>query len=286
MARTVEEIKAQAIEAKEADSNLSGLSSISKVALWNVLFYVPALMIQLFEQLLDIFKKEIEDTVSNNYVGTPKWIRLKSLEFQYSATVPQIVEINSETYKIAYPVVDTSLRIITRVTADTDLNREVNIKIAKSEPPVQLSGPEETAYLDYLKEINVAGVEYNVINAVSDKLYLDAEIFYNGQYISVISDTVEAALNDYLAKIAFQDNNDGKIQVIEIAKAIKSVPGVIDLKIKDIWLRPHTTPLVNAFKLVDNYSVVIISSIPYSGYVVEETTASNTWADKLTYTIQ
>jgi hypothetical protein len=281
MARTVEEIKAQAIAAKEADPNLTGLSSDSMVALWNLLFYIPALMIQLFEQILDIFKVDIEKTVENNYVGTEKWIRLKSLEFQYSSTVPQILEINPDTYKISYPVVDPSLRIISRVTAETDFNKVVNIKVAKNEPPVQLAGPEETAYKDYLKELQPAGVEYNVINAVSDKLYLEMEVFYNGQYIAVIQDNVEAAINAYLAGIDF----NGKIQVIEIEKAIKAVAGVVDLKVKNIWLRANAIPLVNAFKLVDNFAVVLISAVPYSGYSIEETTASNTWGDKITYTI-
>lgn len=281
MARTVQEIKAQAIAAKEADPNLTGLSSDSMVALWNLLFYIPALMIQLFEQILDIFKVDIEKTVENNYVGTEKWIRLKSLEFQYSSTVPQILEINPDTYKISYPVVDPSLRIISRVTAETDFNKVVNIKVAKNEPPVQLAGPEETAYKDYLKELQPAGVEYNVINAVSDKLYLEMEVFYNGQYIAVIQDNVEAAINAYLAGIDF----NGKIQVIEIEKAIKAVAGVVDLKVKNIWLRANAIPLVNAFKLVDNFAVVLISAVPYSGYSIEETTASNTWGDKITYTI-
>lgn len=285
MARTVEEIKAQAIAAKEADITLSGMTSTSLVSLWNNLFYIPALMINLFEQILDIFKADIENTVENNYVGTPKWIRLKSLEFQYSATVPQILEINETnpgTYKIAYPVIDPSLRIITRVTADTDFNKIVNIKVAKGEPPIQLTGPEETAYNDYLKEVEPAGVEYNVINAVSDKLYLEGEIFYNGQYIAVIQDNVEAAINAYLSGIDF----NGKIQVIELEKAIKAVPGVADLKIKNMWLRANAIPLVDAFKMVDNNAVVLISLVPYSGYAIEETTASNTWGDKLTYTIQ
>jgi len=286
MARSVEEIKAQAIEAKEADSTLSGMTSTSLVALWNLLFYIPALMINLFEQILDIYKAAIENIVENNYVGTPKWIRKKSLEFQYSATIPQNLEINDETYKISYPVIDPSLRIITRVTAETDVNKIVNIKIAKGEPPVQLSSPEVTAYNEYLKQIEPAGIEYNVINAVSDKLFLEMEVFFNGQYIAVIEANVKASINSYLAKIAFQDSSVGKLQVIEIEKAVKSVAGVVDIKVKNIWLRAHTIPLVNAFKLVDNYTVSIISAVPYSGYAVEETGSGNTWTDKITYTIQ
>ena len=47
----------------------------------------------------------------------------------------------------------------------------------------------------------------------------------------------------------------------------------------------NSIPIANAFKLIDDYTLVIISIVPYAGYAVEENTAGETWADKITYTI-
>lgn len=280
MARSIAEIAAQMIAAKEADSNLSGLTSTSQTSIWRLWIFIQATAINIQEQLQDIFKTEIETTVENNYVGTPKWIRTKCLEFQYSATVPQVLEITNNT-KIAFPVIDPSLRIITRASVSTDLNKVVNIKVAKGEPPTQLVGAEPVALQAYFSELVPAGVYWQLINAVSDKLYLEGDVYYDGMYSATIATIVPDAINAYLAGIDF----DAQIKVIDLEKAIRNATGVKDIKLKNIWLRANSVPLANGFKLVDDYTLRIISIVPYAGYAIEEDTAGETWTDKLTYTI-
>ena len=280
MARSIQTIAQQMLDAKAADSNLSGLNSTSQTSIWRLWIFIVAACINVYEQLQDVFKAEIETIIENNYVGTPKWIRTKILEFQYSATDPQVLEVTDDT-KIAYPVIDPALRIVTRCSVATDFNKIVNIKVAKNEPPEQLTGIEPIALQAYYSELNPAGVYWNLINAVSDKLYIAGDVFYDGQYSATIQTNVEAAINAYLTGIDF----DGQIKVIDLEYSIRSVVGVSDIKLQDIWVRRDSIALGSGFKLVDNYTLAITSIVPYAGYAVEEDTVGSTWADTITYNI-
>jgi hypothetical protein len=280
MARSIQDIAQQMLDAKAEDSNLSGLTSTSQTSIWRLWIFIVAAAYNVFEQLMDLFKVEIETTVENNYVGTPKWIRQKCLEFQYSAVNPQVLEITDNT-KIAFPVIDTSLRIVTRASVTTDLNKIVKIKVAKGEQPTQLVGAEPVALQAYLSELVPAGVYWELINAVSDKLFIEGEVFYDGQYSATIQANVEAGINAYLAGIDF----DGLIKIVDLETSIRQVTGVKDLKLKNVWLRANSIPLSNGFKMIDTFTLVIISAVPYAGYAVEETTEDETWEDKITYTI-
>ena len=280
MARSISTIAQQMLDAKAADSNLAGLTSTSQTSIWRLWIFIVAACINVFEQLIDIFKVEIETTVENNYVGTPKWIRTKALEFQYSAANPQFLEITDNT-KIAYPVIDTSLRIVTRASVATDLNKTVTIKVAKDEPPTQLTGAEPVALQAYFSELVPAGVYWEIVNAVSDKLYIEGEVFYDGMYSATIGTIVPDAINAYLSSIDF----DGLIKVSDLENAIRSATGVIDIKLENVWLRANSIPLANGFKLIDAFTLVIISATPFAGYAVEEDTVGETWADKITYTV-
>lgn len=280
MARSIEDIAAQMIAAKEADSNLSGLTSTKQTSIWRLWIFIVAACINVFEQMIDLFKIEIETTVENNYVGTPKWIRQKCLEFQYSPSNPQVLEITDNT-KIAYPVIDESLRIVTRASVYTDLNKIVKIKVAKGEPPTQLVGAEPVALAAYFSELVPAGVYWELINAVSDKLYIKGEVFYDGMYSATIQSIVEGAINTYLSNIDF----DGQIKISDLEGAIRNATGVLDLKLEDVFLRANSVAFSNGFKMIDAYTLKIISAVPYAGYAIEETTATKTWADTITYTI-
>lgn len=281
MARTVAQIQTQMLAEKAAQTALDGLTSTSQTAIWRLFIYIQAVSINVFEQLQDLFKTEIEGIVENNYVGSPKWVSTQCFKFQYSATTPQILQLNTTETKLAYPIIDETLQIITRASVNVDLNKNVNIKVAKSEPPIQLSAPEETAINGYLLEMMPAGVTYTVINAVSDKLYIAGTIYYNGQYASTIDVDVPAAINAYLSTIPF----DGTLRIVELEQSIKAATGVIDLNLADVWVRANSTPIANATKLIDAETLKIISTTFNAGYAIEENTATYTWTDKIIYEI-
>ena len=192
MARTIAEIQAQMDDEQALQSGLSGLNSPSQVAIYTLWKYIMSAAIFAHETLWDLFKAELEATSDSTPTGTESWVRNEILKFQYDATNPQIVELVD--FVPAYNIVNDGLKIITRASVSTLPSRVVSVKVAKSDPPVALVTAELNSLVSYLDTIGYAGVGFTVSSNTSDKLFLEAEIFYDGQYASTISATVIDAL--------------------------------------------------------------------------------------------
>lgn len=279
MARTIQQIKQTIIDAKNAEPNLSGLTSTSQTAVYNLWMYITAVAIYFFEGLLDLFKVEVESIIANQPVGTNKWVQAKVFDFQYDATTPQVVTLVD--FVPGYNPVDETKQIITRCSVRTLPNKVVSVKTAKAEPPTPLSNNELSSLQGYLSDISFAGVEYQVQSLSPDYMYLQAEIKYNGQYASTITADTITAIETYLANIPF----DGVVRVSEVEDAIQEVPGVKDLIVNNLALRANSVPFVSKVDLVANNQELIYKYGLVAGYAVEET-APNDLASSLTFTVE
>lgn len=278
MARSIAQIQAEMDNEQALQTGLSGLNSPSQTAIYTLWKYIISSSIWAHEKLWDIFKAELEEIVTNAPVGTDGWVQAQALKFQYSATDPQVISLVN--FVPTYSIVDEDLRIITRCSVKTLPSKVVSIKVAKSDPPSALSSTELSSFRGYLDDISFAGVQYNAVSLASDKLYLDAEVFYNGQYSTVISDNVISAINEYLSNIPF----DGYVRVSALYDAIQNVEGVTDVIINDMAIRADATAFGSKTYLVQNNATIFNKYPTFAGYVVEETTVSNTFVDKLTFT--
>jgi hypothetical protein len=279
MARSIQQIKQSMIDAKNADSNLSGLTSTSQTAKWNLYFFIVASCIAIFEQLQDLFKTDLETIAANAAPSTPQWTRNKVLQFQTG----DVAELNTTTFVIEYPTVNTANQILTRCAVVTAPNRTVLIKVAKSDPPEPVSVGELAELQSYVETFNPAGIAFTLINEDSDKMEVAATIYYNGQYTSVIQTNVEDALNNYMANLPF----NGRITTQAVIDAIQAVEGVTGLSLTRILVRRDTVAYgagVTLFNLSTGVDSVTYDT--YSGYVVEETTTNHTFDDTLTYIVQ
>ena len=258
---------------------LNFVANTSKRAIWRQWTFSTAAAIALSEQKIDVLQAQIEAVVAKAAPATPNWIQDKVLNyFQYDPNVPQVVKLVDFVPK--YPIEDASLRIITRCSVITASSFVVNVKVAKQNPPVQLSASEEAALDTFLKTIGIAGVKYVVVNIPSDKIYIEGEIKAFGSYSAVMKTNVIAAINNYLASIPF----NGILKVIDIEKTIRNVEGVDDVILKNVRVRIDGTPLTGATYLINNFTLVQSFYQTVAGYIVEETTAGNTFLDKLTPT--
>ena len=277
MARTIEQIQSEIIADIQATPELAEASSTSRRAIWRLFTFVQASAILLLEQLIDVFIAQNDVKISKAIPATASWINAKVLEFQYSATNPQIVQLVN--FAPAYPVTDASLRLITRCAVVTTIANKVIIKVAKSEPPTALTSTELSSLQSYINNIGVVGVNYSCQSLTSDKLMIDAEIYYDGQYSTVISSTVINAINVFLANFSF----NGVLKVSDIELVIRNVVGVNDVLLKNIRMRSNATAFNDGTFLVQNNTVISRLFPTVSGYIVGETTAGNTFTDKLTF---
>jgi hypothetical protein len=283
MARSIQQIKQIMIDEKNNQSALSGLTSTSQTAIWNLWFFIVASCIAIFEQLQDLFKQDLETIAYNTPPNTPQWTRAKIFKFQYDATTPQVAELNTTTFVVDYPIINTAYNIITRCAIVTENNLNVSVKVAKGSPPVQLSGPEQTSLEAYIETWGSVGIAYNVINQPSDKLEVVADIYYDSQYSAVISTNVVAAIESYMANLPF----NGIISNQAIVDAIQAVSGVQNVKLTQILVRRNAVAYgsgVTLYNLATGVDAVKYQT--YSGYVEEETTSGHEFADTLNYIAQ
>jgi hypothetical protein len=281
MARSIEVIKQQLVDFKETLSALDDLTSNSQVSVWGNILHTAAVEIAILEQLIDAYVASLEETISAQAIGTPTWIRAKILEFQNG----DFVELNTTTFEIAYPEIDEALKIITRCSVKETGNLIIQAKVAKSDPPVALSGGEQTALGDYISIIKPAGIQINVVSLTSDKLYVVGTIYYSGQYSSVIQTNVEAALTLYMENLSSAENFDGIVKLVDINDAIQAVEGVEDVNITEVGARADTVAFASRtviYKLSTGVNIREYETV--AGYVIEETTSGSTFADTLIYT--
>ncbi len=265
-----------------AQPTLVSLDSTSQTSIYKLWKFITATTINYFEQLFDIYKTEIEAIVKVAPVGSNFWFQKRIFDFQYSATIPQVLQIDPITLSVTYPIVDTTLLLITRCSVKTTPIKNVLIKVAKSNPPVALSAPELASLTGYISDIAFAGVNYQVNSLSSDKLYIKANIYYNGQYASTIAANVILAINTYLANIPF----DGAINLLRLTDAIQNVVGVTDIILVDVAIRSDVTPFISKTYLVSSKTTIISNYPSIAGYIEEETTASQDFLTTLNFIAQ
>jgi hypothetical protein len=278
MARTVAEIQKQILDQLAADPILSvNLTSTSKRAIYTLWSFIVAVSISIFEQIIDVFTITIETMVAAAAPATSSWLQAQVFNFQYSATVAQVIQLIN--FAPVYPVVDPSLRIVTRASVTSDLSNSVVVKVAKGVTPGALSGPEVDALQSYVNLIGAEGITYIVRSSAADRLYIQATIFYSGLYSSVIQANVITAITTYLSNLPF----NGNLKISDIELAIRGVIGVTDVILQNVKARASLTALGGATDLVLANATIARLWPTQAGYIIQEDTAANTFSDTLTF---
>jgi hypothetical protein len=180
-----------------------------------------------------------------------------------------------------YPVIDANLQIITRVGVTTTIANSVIVKVAKQEPPTALNVSEKNALQSYVNTIGIAGVTYIVRSTNADQIYIDADIYYDGQQSSLIQTTVATTIQDLLRNLAF----NGNFKVSDLEIAIRRIVGVTDVVLNNVSIRTDVQTVAQGIKLVSNNAVLSRLYPTQAGYIIDEQTAGYTLNDSLTFIV-
>ncbi|QTE37485.2 hypothetical protein J3L18_00005 [Mucilaginibacter gossypii] len=295
MARTVDTIQAAIITDVQADPILNGSSSTppftlstSKRAVWRLWTRIFATACFILESIIDVFKDNVETTAAKAAAASRLWVQDKMFKFQYDATVPQIIQYIDNV--ATYNPVDTTKRIITRCSVKTDLSNNVLIKLAQLEPPQALDSSMIASAQGYINTIGTAGIDYRVTSGDPDRLYIDADIYYNGQYAATILQSLTNALNSYLST---QESNEayhiafgGAVLMSDIELVLKNVVGVNDVVLNNVKARPNSSAFADSISLVLNNQLVSRLWNTTTGYIILEDTAGETLSDSLNLIVQ
>lgn len=283
MARQVNDILNELIATKNTIVELNVYNSTSRRAIWRLWLYVVAVSIAVLEQLQDLYVAQVEAIVARSAAASKLWIQNKMFEFQYSATDPQVVQLIDTIPQ--YPNVDSDLRIITACAVTSPFPNSVKIKVATGSPYVALSGGEISAAQDYINTIGSAGINYVVESNNPDRLFIEGEIFYRGQYSAVIQTNVITALNAYFQQLSIINFN-GALKISDLEGIIRNVVGVNDLVLVNVSGRADSVSFGSGTNLIVNRTLVNREYNSVAGYLIQEDTSGETFADKLTFTPQ
>jgi hypothetical protein len=283
LAREPDVILDEMIVQKEAEPALDGLTSTSQTSIWRTILFICATAISNMEKLMDDFYETILALSKSAIAGTKGWWSARMFDFQYSATTPQQVE-EVTAGVLAYPVIDKSLQIISRVAVKTNINSEVVIKLAKGddESLEELTTEELEAANAYIDDVGFVGIRVSGISLPPDKITVNLEVYYSGSAVlSEVKTNTEQALTDYLKSISVT-KFDGVLNLNDMNNAVLAATGVEDTNYAtmSVNIRPDSA----AYGDADNVTVVRQNET-FAGYAVEETTASYTFADTITYTL-
>lgn len=229
MPRSKEEIENQIITAKEAEPTLNTLNSVSQTALWRSFVKLSAYVINIFEQLFDVFKSEVNKIVEENRVGKTSWYARKVKEFQLG----DIVNENAE-----YNILDVTKQIITRVSVreiEVDNRKRLLIKVAKEEPPEKLSTTELPQFKQYVEKFKFAGVWIDYISQNADEISTNLTVYYKDLDEATVKINVELKINEFLNSIDF----DGVFTKSKFIPFVESAIGVVAIQINSITAIPE-----------------------------------------------
>lgn len=277
MARSIQVIKQQLIDAKNANATLVTLNSPSQVAVWNLWLFIFAVGVNIFEQFLDLYVAQTQAIANIAPPGTQAWVRNQVLNvFQYDSVTPQIINLQPD-FTLNYAVVDPTKRIVSQCAVITDINKKVNIMVAKQNPPTALLPAELSALQGFISGIEPAGIQAVAISLLPDYLYVQGDIYFNGQYANVILANVITAINTFLFNIPFT----GVVKMSDLENAIRTVPGVNDVQLTNVKARPSTALFSAATPLITGSQIINRQWATVAGYIIQENTTGNTFADKL-----
>ena len=277
MARSTKEIYDEIVTAIESEDSLQDLDSKSQTAKWSLIAFIVAASINLMEQLFDLLQTTIQNIILSGIPGTLPWVQQKTEEFQYSEDDPQnliLVDLVPQ-----YPEVIPDYQIITRASVTETSSLGITIKVAKNEPPEPLNAAEETALNDYWETLRYAGTKIDILTALPDRLYVNANIYYDGAFAGVIEDNVKTALTTYLQNLSSPENFNGIVRNTAIVDAIQAVEGVIDVKLNQSRGRAEQTPFASG-------TIIDVRYTTFAGYIIEEDSAGNTFDDTLTFILE
>tara|TARA_R110000796_G_scaffold55294_4_gene128862 strand:- start:699 stop:1562 length:864 start_codon:yes stop_codon:yes gene_type:complete len=265
MARTIAVIQQEIIDAIQADATLSGLTSTSAVAIWRLVTRVIAAGLETEEQLNDVFRLELEQIAREAVPGTDDWLQRRVLEFQYDALSPQITQVVDG--RVTYPVIDATLRVVTRAAIKTQSNNRTLVKVAKGTTTLApLTSDELIALSGYLSRVGFAGIPIDVSSQQADRVRINnCIVYYLRQYNPVtVKAAVIEAVETYLKNIS-TTNFNGVVVRSEIIDAMQAVDGVALIGSSTL------SPIIRTFAVAAPGGVAILDQREaQAGYAITE----------------
>lgn len=232
---TLQDIKAQIIAEKDAQSDLQGLNSTSNVAIYNLWAYCVAVVIWLQYQFYDQFKADMNVMIREQKQYSRQWFRTKALAYRHGEDLPD----NSDEYPTEVDDT-TNLPITNAAVEERELQnrKHLFIKVATGDDDLApVTDPVKTGLEEYFAHIKPAGTKIILFSEVADDLKLVIRFYYNplildntGARLDGTDDTpVQNAIRRFLKSLPF----NSELRLSNLIDTLQDVDGCAD---RDVYI--------------------------------------------------
>lgn len=218
-----------------------GFDSIfSKTSVENIFFYAIAFCINVFEQILDAFRTEIQTTVDSAFVANKAWWHAQAMSYQDGDDLV----LNTSTFKYEYATIDATKQIVKKVAvreavqADGVCKVKLYLATENAGTIEPLSTAQKERFEAFAQMITPSGVLRTIITGNGDVVEFGMTVNYNpllinsdGQLITDVGIVpVDAAISDFINSLN-STNFGGKLNLTKLIDAVQSATGVVDAKL-------------------------------------------------------
>lgn len=205
----------------DAYAAVMGLST-SAVAEWKLLRDLCVSIAMFFENIFELFKSDVDDTLNKKQFGSLFWYIATAKEFQEGDNLSVSNGI------VGYDPVDITHRIITQASARETVDGIVLLKVAKTANGdlVALSNTELDDFKSYMAARRSPGVKLDINSKDPDLVKYIVHALYDPLYDK---DTVDTGL--MTALLSFRDNFrfDAVFYTSELIQRLSEVAGVVSI---------------------------------------------------------
>lgn len=215
------------------------LGNTSKVAIWKIIFYTVAFAIFTLEKLQDIFKLEIEETISKLKPHTLRWYAEKCKLFQYGYNLVPETDYYDNAGLTDEQIDDSKVIKHAAVVENEGIGLRIKVAVENNNELEMAPAGVMTALTDYVKQVKDAGIKILLSSGAPDDLKAKMRVFYNPQVLAADgsridgtdSEPVQNALKAYLKNLPF----NGLFVPQLMVDKLQAVEGVVIIK-DDDWL--------------------------------------------------
>lgn len=274
MARELNDIYREILDAREADAYLESLDSdasetfadfianlsASRVAMWKTFSFLATFTLWSFEKLDDVFRIEMDAIAETKQITTLRWYRLATLNFLFEK--PVVWQDNS--FKQVLEVGDDEgvLKVI-KYCSVVKAPGYIKFKIASETDgfPSPSDNLHRVTLAAFLNQIKTAGDEIRVFNLSPDDLQLELDVYVDPLVINLDTGALHSDASIKPAEIAAQDYTkqidfDGRFVTNHLIDKLQSAEGIHDI---DLNLAKHRYGTLD-------YADIDVSVVSFGGY--------------------
>lgn len=216
---------------------------MSQFAEWRLWVSIFARAIWAFENIMDIFKAEVQTIIAKKQPGTLAWYSERILEFQGETLTGNIYQGDNlivDNGVVRYETPDPSRRLITQAALSAAAGT-LAIKLAKKDGATtyqKLTASELLAFGVYMDNIKYPGTTINLISADGDVITYELNIIYDPIFTTATIETnVLAKLEEFRQSLGFDD----RLYSQKLVEKVMEAEGVVTVEVVSLDAYGYST---------------------------------------------